>query len=209
VKPSATSKAAALLPTMSNKSQNIEILPVHPFDELIRNDPNLTPEQKKDHEASREAQAFFKFAVKATQGKFKKSGSSMLVNIAAKDLKQIAKIVRQAGVDGDARCFQGLSIIQKAEAMGDVGFFKSLGRALSKNNDQAWGWDNLNLAMLKLIWEKPGISDRDAEEELKKQGFGQATTAENFNKFYNRVRASLPPEWQHLFPKRKPGRRKS
>jgi hypothetical protein len=62
--------------------------------------------------------------------------------------------------------------------------------------------------MLKLMWEKPGISDKDAERELKKQGFGHAT-AENFNKTYNRVRASLPPEWQHLFPKRKPGRRKS
>ena len=196
---------------MNNKSQNIEILPVHPgktFDELIRNDPNLTPEQKKAHEAVCEGRAFLKFAVMATQGKFKKSGSSMLVDTAAKDLKRIAKIVRQAGVDGDAPCFQGLGTIEKAAAMGDVDFFKSLGRALSKNNDQAWGWDNLGLAMLKLMWQEPGISDKDAEEELKKQGFGQAT-AENFNKTYNRVRASLPPEWQHLVPKRKPGRRKS
>ena len=194
---------------MSNKSQNIQMLPVHPgktLEQLIRDD--LTPEQREDDEKAREARAFFKFAVKATQGKFKKSGSSMLVDIAAKDLKQRAERVRQAGVDGDAPCFQGLGIIEKAAAMGDVGFFKSLGRALSKNNDQAWGWDNLGLAMLKLMWQNPAISDQDAERELKKQNFPQAT-AENFNKTYNRVRAELPPELQHLVPKRKPGRCKS
>ena len=126
---------------MKNKSPNIELLPVHPgktLDELIRNDPNLTPEQKKDHEAACEAHAFFKFAVKATQGKFTKS-ASMLADIAAKDLKQRAERVRQAGVDGDAPCFQGLGIIEKAAKIGDVGFFKSLGRALSKNNDQGLG----------------------------------------------------------------------
>ena len=162
------------------------------------------------YKAANEASAFFKFAVKATQGKFKKSASSMLVDIAAKDLKQRAKRVRQARADGDAPwLLQRLGIIEKAEAMGDVGFFKSLGRALSKNHDeQAWGWGNLGWAMLKLMWQQRGISDQDAERELKKQNFKHAT-AENFNKTYNRVRVSLPPELQHLVPKRKPGRRKS
>jgi hypothetical protein len=196
---------------VKNKSPNIELLPVHPgktLDELIRNDPNLTPEQKRDHEAACEAHAFFKFAEIATREKFKKSGSSMLVDVAAQDLKHKADCLRRAGVDGDAPCFQHLDIIEKAATTGDVGFFKSLGRALSKENSGAWGWSNLGLAMLKLMWQNPAISDKAAERELKKQNFSRAT-AENFNKFYNRVRASLPPEWQHQFPKRKPGRRKS
>jgi len=175
--------------------------------ELVRNDPTLTPEAKKDYEASLEAEAFFKFAVKATQGKFEKSGSSIVVGIVAQDLKQKAAYLRQRGVDGKTHlAFQHLDIIEKAAATGDVGFFKSLGRALEKKNSGAWGRDNLAMAMLKLMWEKPAISDKDAEKELKKQGFDYAT-AENFNKFYNGVRASLPPERQQKFPKRKPGRK--
>jgi hypothetical protein len=175
--------------------------------ELIRNDPSLTPEQKKDHEAALKACAFSEFAVMATRAKYKKSGSSILVGIAVQDLKQKADYLRQKGVDGKTHpAFQHLGIIEKAAATGDVGFFKSLGRALEKNNSGAWGWDDLGYAMLRLMWQKPAISDKDAERELIKQGFGQAT-AENFNKFYNGVRASLHPERQHQFPKRKPGRK--
>jgi hypothetical protein len=195
---------------MSNKSQKIELLPVHPgktLKQLIRDD--LTPEERKDYDKSLEAHAFFKFAVKATQRKFKKSGSSMLVDLAAQDLKQKAAYLRRAGVDGKTHpAFQHLDTIEKAAAIGDIGFFKSLGRALEKKNSVAWGWDDLGMAMLKLMWEKPGISDKDAKRELIKQGFGCAT-AENFDKFYNRVRASLPPELQPQFFKRKPGRRKN
>lgn len=175
--------------------------------ELIRNDPSLTPEQKRDHEAALKVCAFSEFAVMATQGKFKKSGSTIVVGIVAQDLKQKAAYFRRAGVDGKTHpAFQHLGIIEKAAAIGDVGFLKSLGRALEKKNSGAWGWGNLGWAMLKLMWQNPAISDKDAEEELIKQGFDDAT-AENFNKFYNGVRASLPPERQHQFPKRKPGRK--
>jgi hypothetical protein len=196
---------------VKNKSPNIELLPVHPgktFHQLVRMD--LTPEEREDYDKALEAKAFFKFAVKVTQGKFsKKSRSSMLVDVAAQDLKQRAAYLSQKGVDGKTHpAFQHLDTIEKAAAIGDVGFFRSLGRALEKKNSGAWGWDDLGMAMLKLMWEKPGISDKDAKRELIKQGFGCAT-AENFDKFYNRVRASLPPELQPQFFKRKPGRRKN
>ena len=80
---------------MRNKSQNIEWLPVHPgktFEQLIRDD--LTPEQREAYDEALEASAFYHFAVKATQGKFKKIGSSMVVDIIAQDLKRKADLVR-------------------------------------------------------------------------------------------------------------------
>jgi hypothetical protein len=195
-------QAAALCPTMKNKSPNIEWLAVHPgktFEQLLRDD--LTPEERKDYEASRDATVFFCKAVEFGREKFKKRRSSQMAKLVARFWKLAAADPRKPRLDADAS-----RLIHQAIEELDERFFKAFGRALSsKKKPQAFG-NELDLAILKLKWEQPSISAKDAVDQLQKLGFsisndGYRTELRRLRK----MKTFSSPEWQLLFRKRKAG----
>ena len=163
------------LPTMSKKSQNIVLRrlsvdvfrPVHPgktLEKLIRD--GLTSEQRKDYEGARDATVFFSKAVEFSREKFKKRRSSGMAKLVARDWKLAAADPRKPPLCADAS-----RLIHQAIEELDERFFKAFGRALSsKKKPQALG-NELDLAILKLKWEQPSISTKDAVDELQKLCF--------------------------------------
>lgn|SRR5215813_2339820 len=153
---------------------------------------------KAANEADREDFERFKAAVALTRAKFEKDRSSVLAKLAAQDWKQAVADPRKPSLSADASM-----LIHQAREELDERFFKAFGRALSEKKSLSVGLDKLTMAILELVWQNPGISDRAAVDELEKRF---SIDEGMFNKHYNRIRASLPPEFQDRFPKRRPGR---
>jgi hypothetical protein len=180
---------------MSNKSQNIEMLPVHPgktFDELIRNDPNLTPEQKKDHEAAREAHPFLKFVAALIAKRFKKQRSAILGKIAAEDLMLVVNLGLRTIITGDAA-----ELICNAVSQRDEAFFKAFCRALTGKKFNSVGLDKYNTAIARLIYD----GNPECGRKKLKKDFPHMEPC--FREYRKRLLDMLPPEYQYLDHRKK------
>jgi hypothetical protein len=156
---------------------------------LLRND--LSPEALKDYDDSIAADESFRRRVALVRGKLVrgelKPGSVELAKLVALDLNAHRWLIWVA-----AR--------QKDET-----FFKTLGKCLM-GQIKPLALDDIDLAIVDIRWQYPSISYANMAQELKKRGKKLRDRESDYSSLRmreKRIRDTIPPYAQHLFPKRK------
>jgi hypothetical protein len=183
---------------MSNKSQNIQMLPVHPgktFHQLVRMD--LTPAERKDYDEALDQIAFYTFVAALSGERFKKRRSAILGKMAADDLMLKVNRGLLTIIDGDAA-----GLICQAVSQRDEAFFKAFCKTLTGQKFNPGGWDNYNLAIARLIYDGNTESGR---KKLKKD-FPHIEA--NFRVYRERLLNALSPKYQFLDHRKKQRRQK-
>jgi hypothetical protein len=139
----------------------------------------------QEHLASLDKDKFLRFTAAYNIGKLK-GRSRPLAQIAATNLPDARWLISQMAEKDDKR------------------FFVALGDCL-KGRIKPYNADALDMSIMKLVWDKPSISDTALVYALKGRGFEITQGKRARDKIRSRlrhIRAVLPDGWKSKIPKR-------